>query len=345
MKFKPKFDHILTKDYLLEEYIKNDRSIKSLCKEVGCTNHTLYNYVDKFGLRRNKQGQIQSGQKFDKLITIKQIGKRKNGAIIWECQCNCGNLAYVDTGSLKSKKSKSCGCNRNRLKSDHPSWKGYELLSGHKFSNIRFGAKKRNIYFDIDSKFLWDLYIRQNKHCYLSSIKLDDINQSSLDRKDSTQGYIKNNVGWCHKDLNLIKADFSIQEFIEWCKDIIDPINNSEITLTHDIYCSFWKNIIHNADKRSINFQLTKQDLIDLYNKQQGRCAISNHNINLPSFCKEYRFRNFTASLDRIDNSIGYQVDNIQWVHKKINQSRKNLDLQYYKDLCQKVVFNLQSPG
>lgn len=32
----------------------------------------------------------------------------------WKCKCDCGNVSYVPTYNLKSGKSKSCGCQRNK---------------------------------------------------------------------------------------------------------------------------------------------------------------------------------------------------------------------------------------
>jgi len=33
-----------------------------------------------------------------------------------------------------------------------------------------------------------------------------------------------------------------------------------------------------------------------------------------------------TASLDRIDNNLGYTINNIQWVHKDINRIKREYD-------------------
>lgn len=47
-----------------------------------------------------------------------------------------------------------------------------------------------------------------------------------------------------------------------------------------------------------------------------------------------------TASLDRIDSNIGYIKDNVQWVHKHVNQMKWNFDEDYFIDLCRKIVKN-----
>lgn len=52
------------------------------------------------------------GQQFGKLIVLEQTSERQCGAIIWKCKCECGTIAYVSTGNLKSGHTKSCGCER-----------------------------------------------------------------------------------------------------------------------------------------------------------------------------------------------------------------------------------------
>lgn len=45
---------------------------------------------------------------------------------------------------------------------------------------------------------------------------------ASLDRIDSSKGYIEGNVQWVHKRINKMKLDDSDTEFIEWCRLIAD---------------------------------------------------------------------------------------------------------------------------
>lgn len=50
------------------------------------------------------------GQKFGRLTVIKDSGKRKDNRIIWECQCECGNIVYYATNDLTTGNTQSCGC-------------------------------------------------------------------------------------------------------------------------------------------------------------------------------------------------------------------------------------------
>ncbi len=50
------------------------------------------------------------GQHFDRLTVIKRSCNSKNGHACWLCQCSCGQKRIVSSDSLKSERTKSCGC-------------------------------------------------------------------------------------------------------------------------------------------------------------------------------------------------------------------------------------------
>lgn len=49
--------------------------------------------------------------RFDKLVAIEPTDKRQQGAVIWKCQCDCGNICYRSITNLQRKNEfHSCGC-------------------------------------------------------------------------------------------------------------------------------------------------------------------------------------------------------------------------------------------
>ena len=51
------------------------------------------------------------GKRFGLLMAIKPTERRgSNGAVIWECLCDCGNITYVPLGQLTRGHTLSCGC-------------------------------------------------------------------------------------------------------------------------------------------------------------------------------------------------------------------------------------------
>lgn len=56
-----------------------------------------------------------TGQRFGKLKVLSPTDKRKNGYVVWECQCDCGKL-YNQTGrNLLRGFSKHCGCEKRDI--------------------------------------------------------------------------------------------------------------------------------------------------------------------------------------------------------------------------------------
>lgn len=54
-----------------------------------------------------------AGQRHGKLTVLKiHHEKGERGQILWECLCECGGVAIVTTGNLRSGNSRSCGCVR-----------------------------------------------------------------------------------------------------------------------------------------------------------------------------------------------------------------------------------------
>jgi hypothetical protein len=51
-----------------------------------------------------------TGQRFGRLICIKDIGRNRFNEAIWECICDCGNTTNVDSSKLRKGNTRSCGC-------------------------------------------------------------------------------------------------------------------------------------------------------------------------------------------------------------------------------------------
>jgi len=50
------------------------------------------------------------GQRFGRLVAIRDIGHGTSGCRLWLCRCDCGEEAQVVTSSLRRGLTKSCGC-------------------------------------------------------------------------------------------------------------------------------------------------------------------------------------------------------------------------------------------
>jgi hypothetical protein len=219
------YDNKLSKSYLAKEYPK--KGAYALAYELGINVKTIYNYLEYYQIPKTRKENkvLKIGQKFGLLTLIAINGKSNNDkGTRWDCRCECGNTVNVPQSRLKNNRVKSCGCWRKR-KRNHL-WKGYCGVSGARVSEIKFRAKKRKIDFDLDAKFLWNLYIKQNKKCAITGIGIDLDTDGSLDRIDSSKGYVKDNVWWTTKDINKMKLDFSLKEFIQLCEYVVKNKEN-----------------------------------------------------------------------------------------------------------------------
>ena len=98
--------------------------------------------------------------------------------------------------------------------------------------------------------------------------------------------------------------------------------------------------IKNGALRRNISFDLTPQFLWNLYELQHRRCALTNVEIVLTNKIKNQNvdWGVITASLDRIDSSLGYTQENVWWVHKEVNRLKNNYNLSDLLYWCKLIV-------
>lgn len=57
------------------------------------------------------------GKRYGLLTVIEETNERKNGHVVWKCQCDCGNISYVTKTNLEHS-TKSCGCLKKKITSE-----------------------------------------------------------------------------------------------------------------------------------------------------------------------------------------------------------------------------------
>lgn len=104
------------------------------------------------------------------------------------------------------------------------------------FCGVKRGARVRNLEYSITLEQAWELYLKQDKKCALTglpitiicSYKAEEKSTASLDRINSSEGYVEGNIQWVHKDVNLIKRDMDQKEFVKMCIDITNYQDNKK---------------------------------------------------------------------------------------------------------------------
>ena len=79
------------------------------------------------------------------------------------------------------------------------------------------------------------------------------------------------------------------------------------------------------------------EDAWDIFQGQGGRCALTGLKIE---FGRAEHRDETTASLDRIDSGCGYEIGNVQWVHKYVNLMKGTLSVEEFIRFCRLVTEN-----
>ncbi len=95
-----------------------------------------------------------------------------------------------------------------------------------------------------------------------------------------------------------------------------------------DTYRSFLNNLFNqsksnNKKSRNLDWKITLDDLIALWEKQEGRCAISG--IFLTHHKDGTGHKEYNVSIDRITSTRGYTPQNTQLVCYRANLLKSNL--------------------
>ena len=169
------------------------------------------------------------GNIYGKLTVISEHSKTRNHHYRYTCICECGKTVNVLLTHLRQGNIKSCGCAVPK-KSERKQWTGVGDISGafwydHIIRSANGSKGRREIEVTITKEYAWDLFLKQESKCALSGLKLsfpsknkDKSWTASLDRIDSSKGYVEGNVQWVHKDVNIMKNKFDHNYFIEVCK-------------------------------------------------------------------------------------------------------------------------------
>lgn len=109
-----------------------------------------------------------------------------------------------------------------------------------------------------------------------------------------------------------------------------------------DISGIIWSKIKRDAKARGIQFDLNIEDLWGLLESQNRKCKLSGISIGFGLEDGVNAKKNTTASLDRIDSKKGYTIDNVQWVHKRINMMKQSLSDDDFIFFCKAVANNVK---
>lgn len=158
------------------------------------------------------------GSVFGEWTVVAFSHRNGSGHSVWRCQCSCGAVKNVNRTDLFSGKSLKC---RNCAACNHDN-RG--LVKSWYMTRLMHGAISRELTVSVTLEDLCQLWEEQQGLCALTKLPLTlgqcvkDSQTASLDRIDSSRGYVYDNVQWVHKTVNTMKMEMTQEDFIMFCK-------------------------------------------------------------------------------------------------------------------------------
>lgn len=108
-----------------------------------------------------------------------------------------------------------------------------------------------------------------------------------------------------------------------------------------DITVRWWSQVCKitgSKKRRGLSKTLTMNQAWWLFQDQDQRCVYS----GVPLVISEVRVNN-TASIDRINSDLGYDMSNVQWVHKEVNMMKRVLTHSQFINWCDQITKHQES--
>lgn len=192
---------------------------------LGCCCATVVRRAKALGLSRHRISNVRdiTGQRFQRLVALSFVRLDKFGKALWLVRCDCGREKVLNASAMIAGLTRSCGC----LKSDRLR-QGVGDLSQAYWHKVEKAANQRGLAFEVTKEQAYALFQAQLGLCALSGVPIvlhpnNDHYQkqtASLDRIDSSSGYVPGNIQWVHKRVNFLKRDYTEEELVFWCTKI-----------------------------------------------------------------------------------------------------------------------------
>lgn len=184
-----------------------------------------------------------TGMRFGRLVVVKQAPHLSPKNVRWECKCDCGNTTVAQSGALRGGRNNSCGCLQRERATKHglegsltytvwaqmkarclnPKHKSYKDYGGRGITVCERWMSFDNFYADMGDK----------------------PDGMSLDRKDNSLGYFKDNCRWANdseqsnnrRTNRILEFDGQRKSVTEWARIFnISPISiRSRLSLNWDV--------------------------------------------------------------------------------------------------------------
>ena len=308
------------------------------------------------------------GNRYGRLIVLKEVGRNKWGSVLWFCKCECGATTIVSGEHLRTGATKSCGCLQKEIASSFAKkMKPGALPKGIAAFNwllrrMKKDAKDRNLEWNLPDNKAKELMASSCFYCgappkshkKLSTIKKlnGDFIANGIDRLDNNKGYTEDNVVPCCTCCNIAKSTMSINEFKNHISKIYKHFCKKSINQLNFEISKIFKNEEKLIDKLSIpNYIISKRK--DNAKRKNHEWDLTNEEtkylMSLPCFycnkspdahkifnrdCKGTYYYN---GIDRINNKIGYIKNNVVPCCFKCNLAKLTMSIDEFQNHIEKI--------
>jgi hypothetical protein len=169
-------------------------------------------------------------------------GIRHSGYWMVWVKCSCGHKQNVPCHKWIKKEFSVCRhCKIGGNK--HYKWSGVGEMPGYAFYKTIQNSRRIGVSHTISKNYLWNLFLAQKGKCALSGIDIvfhsqcHDKQTASVDRIDSSKGYVEGNVQWIHKDINKMKNEYPQDYYIKLCQ-MVAILAEGNACYSNGIHCS-----------------------------------------------------------------------------------------------------------
>lgn len=186
-------------------------------KSCGCTKRPSkrsYDHLDDLFARR-----------FGCIVAVCQVADDDKGSL-WECKCDCGNVAYFTRNHIVSGRRTSCGCRKNGQKHSMSGTPEYMAWRGAKERCLNPNNPKFPLY-GARGITMSDAWVNDFR-AFIEDMGRRPSNNHSLERKNSNGNYCKENCVWATslEQNNNLRSN----TFVEVSGEIMTAANASRRT-------------------------------------------------------------------------------------------------------------------
>lgn len=178
---------------------------------------------------RERSKKISIGDKYKHWTVINGPEINRGNAVVWEVICDCREGSRWIQGNELTDPNRCFQCQkcaakeRGNIQSTNNGKIGD--LSKTRYTKLQNSASKRNINFNVSLEYLWNLFKTQKQICAITGDYINNIEEASLDRIDSSKGYEENNIQWVTYQANVSKHIMTMNELYEFCKKVLNYAN------------------------------------------------------------------------------------------------------------------------